>query len=340
MGLATLSGCNDIPTEVPLIDVRWVFPIDDQSLSVAELLPANVTISGTSFAVGVRPFSVTQTLGGISSAFIIADGNTVPKPAFNIQYQDVGSLPTDVGSVELESGTVSLGIQNSLGFDPINPAAATTGTMTITLYSGTVAAGNERGQVILDGATATLPSGAVTMVPMTLTPGTISSTIVAVVDLNSPLGDPVLIDINASLDITVTVGSILVSSATVDVDGLSVDIDETQLDLEDIDPAIVSNIQEGSLILDVQNPFGVAIDVVVEIGSPLIPVLQKNMTIGSGPTSTATLSYTGADLQSFLGQPDVFFRGSGTVIGGPATVTPTQVVVIEAKLDVMLEIGG
>lgn len=269
MGLATLSGCNDIPTEAPLIDVRWVFPIEDQSLSVAELLPTNVTISGTSFAVGVSPFSVTQTLGGICAACVALNTQTAPKPAFNVQYQDVGSLPTDVGSVELESGTVSLGIQNSLSFDPINPAAATTGSMTMTLYSGTVAAGNERGQVILDGATSTLPSGMVTNVPIPLTPGTISSTIVAVVDLNSPLGDPVLIDINAGLDITVTVGSILVSAATVDVDGLSVDIDETQLDLEDIDPDIVSNIQNGSLILDVQNPFGVAIDVVVEIGSPL-----------------------------------------------------------------------
>ena len=300
-----------------------------------------MTISGTSFAVGVDPFSVTETLGGLCSACAALNNSTAPKPAFNIQYQDVGTLPTDVVSVVMESGTISLGIDNNLGFDPINPGPATTGTMTMTLYDGTVAAGNERGQVILDGATSTLPSGMVTTVPIALTPGTISSTILAVVDLNSPTGDPVFIDVTTGLDITVTVGSILVSAATVDVDGLSVDIDETQLDLEDIDADIVSNVQNGSLILDVQNPFGVAIDVVVEIGGPApIQTLQRNMNIGSGLTSSATLSYTGAELQSFLGQQGVFFRGSGTVTGGPATVTPTQVVVIEAELDVMLEIGG
>ena len=52
--LAALSGC-DYPTTVPPIDVRWVFPIDDQSISVVELLPADVAISGGNFQVDVPP---------------------------------------------------------------------------------------------------------------------------------------------------------------------------------------------------------------------------------------------------------------------------------------------
>ena len=136
------------------------------------------------------------------------------------------------------------------------------------------------------------------------------------------------------------VGTILVSAVTVNVDGLTVDIDEEQLDLEDIDADIVSNVQVGSLILDVQNPFGVAIDVVVEIGGPGIITIQKTLNIGSGATTSATLAYTGDELQSFLGKTGVFFRGSGTVTGGPLTVTPDQVLVLEATLDVELEIGG
>ena len=124
------------------------------------------------------------------------------------------------------------------------------------------------------------------------------------------------------------------------MDGLTVDIDQQQLDLEDIDEDIVLNVQTESLLLDVQNPFGVAISLVVEIGGPGIVTLQRTLDIGSGPTSSATLSYTGAELQTFLGKPGVFFRGSGTVTGGPLTVTPDQVVVIKATLDVDLEIGG
>ncbi len=337
--LAAMSGC-DIPTTAPLIDVRWVFPIEDQSISVVEFLPASVSVSGGSFQVDVAPFAVAQTLGGVCPACVALNGQTVPKPAFNISYNDTGTLPTDVVSVEMESASISLGIQNDLSFDPIRPAAANPGSMTITIYDGDIS-GRVLGQVLLDGATDALPSGMLTTVPLNLAPGTVTPTILAVVDLNSPLGDTnVLINTAAGLDIAVTVGTILVSAVTVNVDGLTVDIDETQLDLEDIDADIVSNVQTGSLILDVQNPFGVAISLVVEIGGPGITTIQRTLDIGSGPTSSATLSYTGAELQTFLGKRGVFFRGSGTVTGGPLTVTPDQVVVIEATLDVELEIGG
>ena len=337
--LAALSGC-DVPTTAPLIDMRWVFPIEDQSLSVVELLPANVAVSGGSFQVGVDPFSVNQTLGGLCPACIFIDGQTVLKPAFSVTYQDIGTLPTDVVSVEMETGAISLGIQNNLGFDPIRPAVADPGTMTMTLYDGDIT-GPVLAQVVLDGATDALPDGMLTTIPLNLVPGTVTSTILTVIDIVSPLGDTnVLIDVNAGLNITVTVGTILVSSATVNVDGLTVDIAEQQLDLQDIDADIVSNVQTGSLILDIQNPFGVAFSLMVEIGGPGIVTLQRTLNIGSGATSSATLSYTGAELQSFLGMPGVFFRGSGTVTGGPATVTPAQVAVLEATLDVELEIGG
>jgi len=39
--VANLSGC-DVPTEVPLLDARWVFPIDDQSIPAVEFLPKSV----------------------------------------------------------------------------------------------------------------------------------------------------------------------------------------------------------------------------------------------------------------------------------------------------------
>jgi hypothetical protein len=82
-------------------------------------------------------------------------------------------------------------------------------------------------------------------------------------------------------------------------------------------------------------------DAVVEIGGPGIVTLQRDVHIGSGPTTSVTLFYTGAELQSFLGKPGVFFRGSGTVSSGgaPATVTPTQEATISTTLDVVLELG-
>ena len=336
--LAVLSGC-DYPTMAPLIDMRWVFPIEDQSISVVELLPANVDTVGGSFQVGVDPFALSQTLGVLCSACVGSGGTPVPKPAFNLVYNQSGSLGTDVVSVELVSGSISLAIQNNLGFDPINPAPASSGTFTVTLLDTDIN-GDTLSQVMLDGANGDVLPPGLTTIPLNLAAGTITSAIFAVANLVSPAGDPVPIDLAAGFDITVTVGTILVSSATVNVDGLTVNIDEQQLDVADIDPDIVSNIQIGSLILDVQNPFGVAFSLVVEIGGPGIVTLQRVLDIGIGATSSATLSYTGAELQSFLGMPGVFFRGSGTVTGGPATVTPDQVAALEATLDVVLEVGG
>ena len=342
VALAAISGC-DVPTEVPAFDVRWVFPIDSTAIPVSDLIPASgVAISGTNFQLTVAPVVIGETLGGICPACAPLDGLTVPTPGFSIVYQGGGSLPADVVSATLVSGSISLGIQNDLGFDPINPAGAGTGTMTITIHDGD-ALGPVIGQVVLDGATTALPDGVLTTVPLVLTPGTVSSGFVAVVDINAPVGvTPVLIDISAGLDITATPGAILVSSATLDVDGQAVGFPQTALDVSAISADLVSRIISGSLIVDVQNPFGVAISVIVEIGGPGITTLQRVLDIGAGPTSSVSLDYTGADFSSFLGQPGVFFRGNGSVNspGTPATVTATQEILIETSLDLMVEISG
>lgn len=157
IALAALSGC-DVPTELPIIEQRWVIPIEDKSISVTELLPpsGDVTISGGNFQVNVTPYTVTQTLGDFCPLCAVIDGFTVPKPPFNFTYNDSGGLPTDVVSVEVVSGSIFLGIQNDLGFDPIRPAVADPGTLTVTLYDGDIA-GRVLGQAVLAGATDSLP---------------------------------------------------------------------------------------------------------------------------------------------------------------------------------------
>ena len=284
-----------------------------------------------------------QTLGSLCSACLDSGGFPVPKPVFNIVYTQTGDLANDVVSVQLVSGSISWAIQNDLGFDPIRPAAGSPGTMTVTLYD-VDASGRQLSQVTLDGAilTDSLPNGALTTIPLNLAPGTVSSRIFAEVDLDSPAGDPVPIDLNAGLDITVAMGPVSVSSATLAVDGLSVVPDTTDLEVEDIDTSVTDRIQSGSLILDIQNPFGVGVDLSLDIsGSFLGSPIQKSLSIGIGATSSVTLTYTATELQSFLGQSGVQITGVGTVVspGGPATVTPTDEVVIEATLDIELEIS-
>ncbi len=343
--LAALSAC-DVPTEVPQFDVRWVFSVLEDTIAVDQLLPATgVTISGGNFLVEADTVLLNETLSSLCSACGPLNGLNVPKPLFDTVFTQTGNLATDVVSVEMVSGSISLALQNNLGFDPIRPAAAAPGMLIVTLYDG-----NALGRLLaldtLDGSVLTdsVPNGAITTIPLNLAPGTVSSTIYAEVDLLSPLGDPVLIDINAAFDITATVVTFLVSSVTVDVHGLSVSVDPTDLDVGDIDAETVERIQMGSLIFDIQNPFGVGVTLFLDISGPAFPTIQKRVDINSDQTSTVTVGYTGAELQSFLGQDVVLVSGSGTVVSPgvppvPAIVTPSQVMVIEVNLDIELEIG-
>jgi hypothetical protein len=339
--LAALSGC-DVPTELPEFDVRWVVPLLEDTISVAQLLPGTgVVISGGNFQVDADTVTLNETLGSLCGACIDSGGILVPKPVFNLVYNQTGLLATDVVSVQLVSGSISLAIQNDLGFDPIRPAPGVPGTMTVTVYDNDVL-GRQLAQVTLDGATDALPDGALTTIPLNLAPGTVSSTIFTEVSVFSPAGDDVAIDLNARLDITAAVGTVLVSSALIDVDGRSVTLDPTTLDVDEIDSDITSRIQNGSIILDIQNPFGVGVDLSFDISGSGFATLQRAVSISSAATSTVTISYTGADFRSFLGAPNVQASGAGAVVapGGPATVTPTQELVFEARIDLTVTVGG
>ena len=343
--LAALSGC-DVPTDVPEFDVRWILPVLEDTIAVDQFLPATgVTISGGNFLVDADTVLLNETLASLCSACIDSGGVPVAKPLFNLTYDQTGSLATDVVSVDLVSGSISLAIQNDLGFDPIRPAAGSPGTMTVTIYD-VDASGRQLSQVTLDGAipTDSLPNGALTTILLNLAPGTVSSTIFAEVDLVSPAGDPVPINLNpliTKLDITVAVGPVSVSSATLDVTSQTVDLDPTDLDVADIDTDVVERVLEGSLVLEIQNPFDVGVDLTFDIIAP-DTTISKRVVISSDATSTVTLSYMGDDFCRFLGQPNVRTSGTGTVVapGGEATVTPTQELVFEASLDLMLQVGG
>ena len=167
--VAALSGC-DVPTSLPIFDVRWVIPVEETSISVVELLPTDVTVVGGNFEVtNVADVVLSQTLDVLCPDCIPFNGLTVDKPLFNLVYNQSGSLPADVVSVELVNASISLAMQNDLGFDPIRPAVAAPGTMTITIHA-VDATGPELGRVVLDGnvATDSVPDGALTTVSLPL----------------------------------------------------------------------------------------------------------------------------------------------------------------------------
>jgi hypothetical protein len=326
--VAILAGC-DIPTEPPIIEQRWMIEVDETSISVDELLPSAVTVVGSDFEVAVDPVSGLETLGVLcGNACDAVDGMVAPVPAFEGAFTSTQTLPSDVLAAALSGGSIEIAIANNLSFDPLYDG----GTIVISIADD--ATGTSLGQIMLDGSLDVLVPGTSEVRTLVLSAGDVSGALRATTTVDAPGGQLAPIDVSDFIEVTATVASMLLSSVTVDVGSRSVSFDEQALDLEDLDSDLTDRIVSGAVILDVTNPFGVAIDGTVEIGAT-----SKAFSIDGGSSSTSTLSYTGDELRSFMGQPNITFSGSGIANGTAVTIAPGQEMAVRATLDFTLEIG-
>ncbi len=330
LGRAARAGC-DIPTEAPIFEQRWILPVDNTTISVSELLPSGVTVDGNDFAVSVDAFSTSRSLGDLCPSCAPLQGLLAPSPAFTGTLTMDQSLPADIAAATIASASAEIAIHNGFSFDPI----AGGGSVTATLTDGQ--GGAEIGEVTFSAG---LPPGQTTTQTLTVAPGAIGSNLFVTAVITSPGGQVTTIDNEERLTITATPGTVLASAATVDVASRSVTIDPVDLDVEDIDETITDRIESGSIVLTIANPFGVSVGAQLDIDYPG-GTIAKQLSIGSSATSTATLSYSGAELRTFLGKSGVRLTGTGTVSSssGAITVTPGQQVVIDAKIDITLRIG-
>ena len=325
--VAILAGC-DIPTEPPIIEQRWMIEVNETSISVDELLPSAVTVVGSDFEVAVDPVTGQETLGVLCDACGALDGMVAPVPAFEGTFTSTQALPSDVLAAALSGGSIEIQIANNLTFDPLYDG----GTIVISIADD--ATGTSRGQIMLDGSQDVLVPGTSEVRTLVLSAGDVSGALRATTTVDAPGGQLAPIDVSDFIEVTATVTSMLLSSVTVNVANRAVSFDEQGLDFEDVSTKITDRIVSGAVILDVTNPFGVAIDGSVEIGAT-----SKGFSIDGGSSSTSTLSYTGDEIRSFMGQPNVTFSGSGTANGTAVTIAPGQRMTVSATLNFTLEIG-
>lgn len=324
--LVALAGC-DVPTEPPIIQQRWIIPVDETALSVDELLPEGLTVTGTAFDVTVDDVYAFESLGNLCPACAPLQGQTAPVPAFTGDFASTQSLPADLLSGVVASGSMDVLISNQFAFDPLFNG----GSIVITLRDqGT---GRTLGELLLEDPTDELPAFGTVTRTVPIAPGAISGPLEALIAVDAPGGQNAFIDVTVLVEVTATTQSLLVSEATVDVGTRSVTLDEQVLDL-DLDSDITDRILGGTLVLEVDNPFAIDLD-----GSLVIGATSKPFSIdGAGP-STVSIPYTAAELRSFLGQTGVVLTGSGTAAGNAVTLGSGQRMDIKAKLDFTLEIG-
>lgn len=324
--LVAFAGC-DVPTEPPIIQQRWIIPVDETALSVDELLPDGVTTDGDAFVVSVDPVQPFDYLGNLCAACQALDGQTTEIPSFSAGFSATQALPSGLVSAVASSGTVQVLVSNQFSFDPLLNG----GSLTITLSDE--GSGRTLGEVVLDDATDDLPAFGTVVRTVAIAQGILEGPLRADVALVAPGGQTAYIDVNALVEVTATTEALRVSEATADVGNRSVTLDEQVLDL-DLDSDITDRVQGGTLILEVANPFALSLD-----GSLVIGSTSKPFAISGAGASTVSITYTASELRSFLGQTGVVLTGSGTVDGGAVTFRPGQQMDIEAKLDFTLEIG-
>ncbi len=337
---AGLGAC-DIPTDAPEWEQRWILPADETTVDVEEILPTGmeVTPDNTAFTVQVEPVSFQESLGGLCQACQVLNGLTVPKPPFQGSFQERALFPSEVVGVEVRDAQVRVEAWNGLGFDPIRPAAGSTGTLTLSLRDGGPG-GRLLDRIVVDGATRSFPSGT-TLTETLQFSGPVEEAILVVLEVSSPLGDPVTINVNQSVAVDATVQTLEVTSAVADLSGETFEMDETDMDTEDVDESIVDRIQSGALEFRAQNPWAVGASVNVIISGPFTPI-TKSFVIPEGLTSEGRIEFTRQELQTFLGQSNVTLTGFGTVNpgAGEATLTPGQTLILETILDLTIRIGG
>ena len=336
-----LTAC-DIPTEVPEWDTRWVVPATNTVISLDSLLPAGmeVTDGGDLYSVEVADYSFSRTLSDFCPVCPALAGQPFPKPAFRSEYGESTTLPEDVGSITVQEGTWSLTVYNGFSFDPLRPGAGATGMIRFSLLDGGPD-GRELDTVVLDGVTTAFPEGTSVELTLSVENETVGPTLTVVMEIDSPAGDLTTLDPSDPIDVDVRPGTVLVSSAEVQVAGRYVSIDPISLDVESIDQGIVDRVEAGAFDLEITNPTGAAMDVDLMIAGPSFADINKPLSVGTG-TTRQRVELTRDELQSFLGQAGVTVTGDAQVSAATPsiTLTPGQEVAIDARLDLTLVLGG
>ena len=319
-----LLGC-DVPTALPILEQRWILPLEQAKVGVEELLPAGLSVSDGVLEVSIDTITTNSSLDSLCAACAALNGSTAAVPAFTSSFNGSVNLPANMSSVEISSGSVHVAVTNGLSFDPL----AGGGSIEATILDGD--GGLQLAQLIFSGA---LAPGTTLTQSISIGNSNVGNEVFAVITVTSPGGQIAPINTSEQLSVATTGSALIMGSTTVSLEGHAVEVDVVKLDLDHISPEIIERIVNGSLILEVTNPFGVSLSGNINIGPT-----SKSFSISEDGRSTTTISYTRNELSSFLGEKGVILSLSGTANGTSITLSSHQELTIEGAIDCLIRIG-
>jgi len=323
-GCLILLGC-DLPTTLPILEQRWILPLEQVKIGIEQLLPAGVSVNDGVLEVSIDTITTSSSLNSLCAACAALNGSTAAVPAFAFSFNGSVNLPANISSVEISSGSVQVAVTNGLSFDPLVGG----GSIEATILDGE--GGSQLAQLIFSG---TLAPGTTLTQSISIGNSIVGDEVLAAIEVISPGGQIAPIDTSEQLRVAATGSALIMGSATVSLEGHAVEIDVVKLDLDHIGPEIIERIVNGSLILQVANPFGVSLSGNINIGP-----ISKSFSITESGRSTTTISYTRNELRSFLGKKGVTLSLSGTANGSSITLNSGQKLTIEGTIDCLIRIG-
>ena len=343
--LCAVVAC-DIPTGVPTWNQTWVVPGDSTQVSVSELLPKSgevtvVTAGSTKvFSLAVpAPPAISTSLGQVCPVCVSANGTTVSKPAFTLRDSTSTTLPSDLVSAAITSGSLAYTITNGFSFDPLRPnaAGAPYGYLVVRVMNGTTVVASDS----VDGQTTAMgKNGATFQRTLAFNAVTVSgaSPLRVVITLDSPQGDAITINTSESFSLAAQPGQVTLGQATVKVQSQSIAGQQTSIDLSSVDAsAVVNRVQGGALRLTVANPFGVQGQLDAVITAAGMAPITKTIVLSSSATSTPRVDLTADELRAMLGK-SVTLTVGGVVSSPSGTVTldPTQVLKVKSDFELTI----
>jgi len=344
------AGC-DVPTSVPNWDMTWNFPGDGAKIPVASFLPNGISLApnGSTFQANVGTVTITRTLAQDCPQCVT--GLAVPKPAY-IAAATGGPviLPANVATATLVADSVYVTIVNRYQFDPINPGAGASGSMTFTVTSGSATLGT----LTLSGPTNTVPpNGATTTVKIPVS-GTVGVAGISIrVDVNSPQGSTIALSNPANQQLTFTAraggsaqGPIVASSASVSLVNQSVRPSPSDFS---ISIGSADKADSALIVVTLTNPFnlnGTLNAMFLGCGDgngnffdscpTFTTLVARQVPLVTGTTSI-TLRFGGPGAKALLHAKQINFAGT---VSGTTPVSPGQVVSVSTRFQLTLHTGS
>ncbi len=343
VAVALLGGLAcDIPTDAPELEQTWIVPVRELIVAVKELLPESADTSGGGIVVKPDTVIVGTTLGALCGAPCdAANGTTVPKPAFTGNVALAIGMPDSITEITLNNaGAAEIMLTNNLGFDPIRPGVGVTGRLITTITAGGVVIAGDT----VSGVDVALSSGGTLTRPIIVPAGTvIRPPIAANVVIESPAGDPVLINTAATLSSEVRVNSVEAARLNILIRAKEVATQVAELDLSAVSQVIQDHIVGAALELEVDNPLPIEGELTTRFRAAGSDVINPRTFLVTPGVSTLTLVFSREEFLALTDQETVEVAADGSLSGtgtGEVTVLPDTRISTRLRIGVRVHVGG